>query len=215
MIHRFPAFGLYAIVNPEHKSADEVVTAVAAAVAGGAKVIQYRGKNGRRTALAQRLKKLCHECGIPLIVNDDLKLAQEIGADGVHLGRSDGSPAKARRMLGENAIIGVSCYDSIERALAARNQGASYAAFGRFFPSKTKPGAAPAAIATLSRAKEIMDIPIVAIGGITPDNGAELLREGADLLAVVEGIFGSGDPEAAARRYSMLFAAGEGRARQR
>ena len=202
---KFPASGLYAITQAAGKSADMLINEVAAAIRGGAAVVQYRDKNPFDAPfVARALVKLCHQHNVPLLINDDIELAAQVGADGVHLGREDNSVAKARQRLGSAAIIGVSCYNSVEQATAAQAQGATYAAFGRFFPSSSKPLAAPAQIETLRQAKLRLTIPIVAIGGILPENGAPLLAAGADLLAVIGGLFDH-DPEQSARAYQALF----------
>ena len=202
---KFPTRGLYAITQTANKSPDTVINEVAAAIKGGAVVVQYRDKNPvDAPLLARELVKICHQHNIPLLINDDIELATLVGADGVHLGREDGAISQAREQLGHDAIIGVSCYDFVEQAIAAQTQGASYAAFGRFFPSSSKPLAAPARIETLRQAKLALTIPIVAIGGILPENGAQLLTAGADLLAVIGGIFDH-QPEQSARAYQALF----------
>ncbi|WP_374088926.1 thiamine phosphate synthase [Methylomicrobium lacus] len=202
---KFPARGLYAITQTDHKAPDMVIAEVEAAIRGGAAVVQYRDKNPvDALTLARELVKVCHRHQVPLLVNDDLDLAIKAGADGVHLGKDDGHIREARKKLGAAAIIGISCYDSLDRALEAQAHGATYAAFGRFFPSGTKPLAAPARLETLRQAKQTLSIPIVAIGGILPENGAELLAAGADLLAVIGGIFDR-EPEASARAYQRLF----------
>lgn len=202
---QFPESGLYAITQTENKSPDTIINEVAAAIKGGAVVVQYRDKNPVDALfLARELVKICHQHNLPLLINDDIELASLVGADGVHLGREDGAVTQARNLLGNNAIIGVSCYDCVERAIAAEGQGATYAAFGRFFPSSSKPLAAPAHIETLRLAKCALTIPIVAIGGILPDNGGQLLAAGADLLAVIGGIFDD-QPEKSARAYQALF----------
>jgi len=195
-------------------AAPSLATQVAQAIAGGARVIQYRNKGGdphRRLREAQALLAVCRAGGVPLIVNDDVALAAHIGAEGVHLGRDDADPAGARTRLGPDAIIGVSCYDRLERGIAAQASGADYAAFGRFFPSRTKPLATPATPDLLRRAREILDIPLVAIGGITPDNGSILIAAGADMLAVVDAVFGQADIRAAAAAFAALFLDTEGR----
>lgn len=201
--------GLYAITNEDCLRTEESIDRVDAAIRGGARIIQYRNKRGdaacERQALA--LARLCAERGVLLIVNDDPRLAQECRA-GVHLGKTDSDIASARARLGRQAVIGVSCYNDLERALTAQAQGADYVAFGRFFPSRTKPDAVQATPALLRAAKARLRIPIVAIGGITPDNGAVLLEAGADALAVIDGVFGQPDPEQAARRYCELFTKG-------
>lgn len=202
---KFPASGLYAITQTANKSPDTVINEVAAAIKGGAIIVQYRDKNPVNAPyLAHELVKICHRHKVPLLINDDIELAALVGADGVHLGKEDGAVTQARKQLGSAAIIGVSCYDAVEQAIAAQAQGATYAAFGRFFPSSSKPLAAPAHIETLQQAKLTLTIPIVAIGGILPNNGAQLLAAGADLLAVIGGIF-EHQPEQSARAYQALF----------
>lgn len=203
---RFPLRGLYAITREGYPNAAALTEAVAAAIRGGATAIQYRAKATADPLIeAERLLAVCRTAAVPLIVNDDVALARRIGADGVHLGRDDLNPTEARRRLGPDAIIGVSCYDSVDLAVRAEEEGADYAAFGRFFPSKTKPAAPCARLETLTLAKQRLHIPLVAIGGVTPDNGGLLRQAGADLLAVVEGVFGGDDPEAAARQFTALF----------
>ena len=202
---KFPAKGLYAITQTENKTADTILNEVAAAIRGGAAVVQYRDKNpADAVALGKALVEICHRQKVPLLINDDVELAILTGADGVHIGKDDGHVAAARQRLGAGAIIGVSCYDSLERALEAQTHGAGYVAFGRFFPSGSKPLAAPAHIETLQQARLMLHIPIVAIGGILPENGAALIAAGADMLAVIGGIFDH-EPEQAANAYRALF----------
>ena len=202
---RFPAHGLYAITQTHNKSGDTIINEVEAAIRGGAVIVQYRDKNPTDAlSLAIELAKICHKHKVPLIINDDVELAANAGADGVHIGKEDGAIAHVRKRLGSDAIIGVSCYNFVEQALDAQGQGATYVAFGRFFPSSSKPLAAPAQMETLQQAKLALKIPIVAIGGILPENGAELLAAGADLLAVIGGLFES-QPERSARAYQALF----------
>ena len=199
--------GLYAI-TPDLIATEALLDAVEAAIRGGAIWIQYRNKTAAfedRKRQAQALCQLCHRCRVPLIVNDDPRLAWDIGADGVHLGQDDPHYEEARALLGPQAILGVSCYNSLDQAVSAQRIGANYVAFGRFFPSKTKPEAKQAPLALLHEARRQLSIPIVAIGGITPENGGALIEAGADLLAVIEGVFGQPDLEAAARRYTELF----------
>ncbi len=203
---KFPSRGLYAITQTEHKSADTIVNEVIAVIKGGAAVVQYRDKNPvDALSLARELVKICHQQHVPLLINDDVELAARTGADGVHLGREDGAISQARKRLGNDAIIGISCYDCVGQAITAQTEGATYVAFGRFFPSNSKPLAAPAHIETLRQAKRELAIPIVAIGGILPNNGAPLLEAGADLLAVIGGLFDH-QPEQSARAYRALFA---------
>jgi len=198
--------GLYAITDGS--GLPTLPAAVESAIRGGARLVQYREKSldaGRRHLEARALMEVCRGHGVPLIVNDDVALAAEIGADGVHLGRDDGRIEDARVRLGPRALIGVSCYDSLERAVQAAHDGADYVAFGSFFASGSKPAAVRAAPALLVEARHKLDIPLCAIGGITPQNGAELVAAGADMLAAINGVFAAADVETAARAYSGLF----------
>ena len=201
--------GLYAITDASLQAPERLAARVAAVLEGGAALIQYRDKSAdaaRRLAQARELAALCRAQGALLIVNDDVELARAAGAHGVHLGRDDVAPAEARAQLGRDAIIGVSCYNEWDRAQRAAAAGADYIAFGRFFVSRTKPGAVQAETALLTRARRELSLPVAAIGGITADNGAALIEAGADLLAVVRDIFGRDDSRAAAERYRELFA---------
>lgn len=200
--------GLYAITDPELCARRGLETTVSAALRGGAVMIQYRDKGAdheRRMQEAGVLLQLCRRQHAPLIINDDIELARAVGADGVHLGAEDAPLRAARSRLGEHAIIGVSCYDSMELARRAQTAGADYVAFGSFADSPTKPDTVRASLDLLREAGEKLNLPIVAIGGITPGNAQPLVEAGARFLAVISGIFGTDDPETAARRYSALF----------
>jgi len=200
--------GLYAIADRTYVEESNFEPAVSAALEGGARIIQYRDKQSgiaQREAIAHRLNRLCRKHGVPFLVNDDVGLALAVGAAGVHIGREDPDIAAARRALGKKAIVGVSCYNELERARRAQAAGADYVAFGRFFPSRTKPRAVQATTGLLQAARAELAIPIVAIGGITPENGASLIEAGADALAVIEGVFNQPDIRAAAERYARLF----------
>ncbi len=201
----FPASGLYAITQNNNKSAEQTIAEVTAAIKGGAVVIQYRNKiQNDYVALAIDILVICRKHQVPLIINDDIDLAERIGADGLHMGRDDGDLTQARQRMGNAFLIGISCYDSLAQAIAAENNGATYVAFGRFFASGSKPLAAPADIDTLRKAKKRIHIPIVAIGGILPENGAQLLHAGANMLAVIGGVFDK-NPEQSAQSYLPLF----------
>ena len=200
----FPARGLYAITDGPRADLFDVCEA---AMRGGAKLIQYRDKiadRERRHDEAVKLAALCARHHVPLIINDDVDLAAEVGAAGVHLGEDDASIASARKRLGNAAIIGVSCYDSLERARNLAAAGADYLAFGAFYPSTTKPHNRSAQ-ANLLRDAQALGKPLVAIGGITPDNAASLIAAGADFVAAISGVFGPSDVADAARRYASLF----------
>ncbi len=201
--------GLYAITGNTHDDMP-LPDAVDAALAGGARLIQYREKSlpfDERLAQAQQLVEHCRKHAVPLIINDDIELAEACSADGVHLGSDDATPEMARMRLGAAAVIGVSCYNSPERAQAATNAGANYVAFGRFHTSTSKPAAVAAGTELLLTARRRITLPIVAIGGITPENGGPLLAAGADMLAAIHGVFGQPDIRAAAARYAALFRA--------
>ncbi len=213
MVHRTPKLrGLYGIASVEPANQQNLVAQVEEAIRGGVKAVQYRAKGITAVAgLAQasELLRLCRSAGIPLIVNDNLDLASRIGADGIHLGKDDVDPALARLRLGPEAIIGISCYNSFERAVTAQQMGADYVAFGSFYPSNTKPKAVRAKVDLLERAAQDLSTPIVAIGGITPENGGALLQAGADMLAVIDGLFAQPDIKDACSRFTQLFASTE------
>ena len=195
--------GLYVIAD---SSLPQTSSKVEQALQGGVKLVQIRDKRPHPDIDAMRaIAKVCRQFEVPLLINDDIELALQVDADGVHLGQSDTKLAEARQQLGENAIIGITCHDQIELAKQAEAGGADYVAFGRFFPSQTKPEAPPAAIDILRQAKRELHIPVVAIGGITPDNGASLIQAGADMLAVIHAVFGQEDVTTAAQKFSQLF----------
>lgn len=201
---RLPRGGLYAISDGPRA---DLLAACEAALCGGAALLQYRDKTGdhaRRRDEASALAALCAHYRVALIVNDDAELAANVGATGVHLGERDAAVAGARARLGADAIIGVSCYNSIERARQAASEGADYLAFGAFFPSPTKPHALRATPGLLRTARPL-GLPLVAIGGITPDNARVLLAAGADLLAVLGAVFEADDPAAAVRALVSCF----------
>ena len=200
--------GLYAITDPVLLPEQRLVAAVEQALFGGARLVQYRDKRAAKMRPLNQIKvlnALCQRHQIPLIINDDIELAVQIGAAGVHLGKDDPPLAEARAQLGAHAIIGVSCYDRLDLALAAARAGADYVAFGSFFPSPTKPTEVRASVKLLQQARAALEVPIVAIGGITPENAPLLLDVGADALAVVSAVFGQPDIQAAARRFAQLF----------
>ncbi len=203
--HRDWSRGLY-LLTPDEPDTGALLARVDA-VLDHAALLQYRNKSASaalRRQQAEALLVLCKARGVRLIVNDDLALAQAISADGVHLGEDDGDVQAARATLGPDALIGVSCYDDLERARAAVATGASYIAFGAIFPSSTKPNARRASFDLLRDSADLR-LPRVAIGGITPDNARLVVAAGADLIAVISGVFDAPDPPAAARAYSACF----------
>ncbi|HEC12490.1 MAG TPA: thiamine phosphate synthase [Acidiferrobacteraceae bacterium] len=203
-----PITGLYAIADTQLIDSETLTEKVAQAIAGGARLIQYRDKthhSTQRQHQAQQLKTLCQQHGVPLIINDNIELAKKIRASGVHLGRDDDDIKLARKTLGKDAIIGISCYNDLARAIEAEKGGADYVAFGRFFDSPTKPNAIQAESGLLKQAKTTLTIPIVAIGGISSENGGYLIDAGANSLAVISGVFAATNVYAAAWAYSKLF----------
>jgi len=186
--------GLYAI-TPDIVDIALLVAKVDAAIAGGAQIIQYRNKSAAPALLrkqAAMLSRVCDGGGALFIVNDDVALAREVGAAGVHLGEDDGDVGRARAAGGEAMLIGVSCYNDLSRAKRLVGEGADYVAFGSFHSSLTKPGARRAEPALLRRAKRL-GVPVVAIGGITAGNGRALVEAGADALAVISDVFAHDD----------------------
>lgn len=199
--------GLYA-VTPDLAFSGQLTDKVEAAIAGGARMIQYRNKSAGealRREQAGALLAICRRHGVPLIINDHLALALEIDADGVHLGGDDGSVPDARKMLGAGRILGVSCYNVLQKALDAERAGADYVAFGSFFTSGVKPGAVRASLELLRKARRDLSVPVVAIGGITRENAAQLVAAGADSVAVISALFASEDVALAARQFCDLF----------
>jgi thiamine-phosphate pyrophosphorylase len=203
---RWPRRGLYAI-TPDEADTGRLLARVETVLRAGAAWLQYRNKPASEDLRAEQalaLQPLCRSFDVPLIINDDWALAAAIGAAGVHLGEDDGEIALARHELGPDAILGASCYDDAGLARQATFAGASYVAFGAFFPSPTKPHARRATL-DLLRAAAVLGVPRVAIGGITPDNARPLVEAGADLVAVISGVFDAPDPAAATRAYISCF----------
>jgi len=198
--------GLYAI-TPDEPDTVELLRKVKLALLGGALVLQYRNKaadKALRLEQAAALRELTSEFDVPLIINDDVTLAQRVAADGVHLGGSDGSLADARAELGRGKLIGMSCYNRLALAHEAVSEGADYVAFGSFFASTVKPDAVAATPDLLRQAHREIAVPLVAIGGITLHNGAQLFEAGADALAVISAVFSARDIQGAARQFANL-----------
>lgn len=195
--------GLYAI-TPEHTDGGLLLRQVGQALEGGIAMLQYRRKGAQNVGEARELAAMCRRAGVPFVVNDDLALALACGADGVHLGREDGELAAARTELGDK-LLGVSCYDSLDSARAAVAAGADYVAFGSVFASPTKPAAVRAPLRLFAEARAL-GVPLVAIGGINLENAPQLIRAGADALAVISDLFEPDDIAARARAYGKLFA---------
>ncbi len=201
--------GLYAI-TPDGRDTASLLARLRPALTGGVALVQYRNKLASPTERRQEaaaVLTLCREFAVPLIINDDLALALELGAEGVHLGREDcpGGLAAARQALGPGRILGVSCYNEFALAAEAAASGADYVAFGALFPSATKPEAARAPLALLVQARRELGCPVAGIGGITLDNAFDAIAAGADLLAVITDLFDAPDIQARAQAYAGLF----------
>ncbi len=202
--------GLYA-VTPDEQDTDVLLAKVEAALHGGIHVLQYRNKRADhklQTQQARAILPLCRQYQVPFIINDSIKLCLTLDADGVHLGADDGNLAEARARLGAGKILGASCYNRLDLALAAAEAGADYAAFGACFISGTKPNAVVAPLDLFTQARQLVDVPLVAIGGITLENATQAIQAGADAIAVVGALFGSENSlliEASARQFSQLF----------
>ena len=199
--------GLYAI-TPDIADTQLLLAKVEAALQGGINMLQYRNKAANhklQTQQARAILPLCRQYNVPLIINDSVKLCLTLDADGVHLGADDGNLAEVRNRIGQHKILGASCYNHFDLALQAEKQGASYVAFGACFPSSTKPNAPVAGLDLFVRAKNELNIPAVAIGGITLQNAPQVLHAGASAIAVVGALFNVEDIKASSQQFSNLF----------
>lgn len=200
--------GLYGITSPALTGSKNVLESTRKALEGGMKILQYRDKTlpyNEQLKQAVEIRALCHRYHALLIINDDVRLAQAVQADGIHLGHSDAAIEEARKILGNQIIIGCSCYNRLELAVEAEHKGADYVAFGRFFPSVTKPQALQAHPEILSEARSQLDIPLCAIGGVTTDNAPALIALGADMVAVINDLFAAQDIRHKAQQFVQLF----------
>ena len=203
--------GLYIITDAHiaQQARQPIEALIAQAIAGGARIVQYRNKHASASTQHQealRLAQLCRTQQVTFLVNDDVDLAVAVDADGVHLGQGDLPIAHARQRLGAQKIIGITCHNELVLAERAQAEGADYVAFGRFFASHSKPDAPGATLDTLIQAKQCLQLPICAIGGITPDNAPQLIECGVDMLAVIHAVLSAEDIEQAARQFANLFA---------
>lgn len=206
MISRPRISGLYAITDSTLLQG-RLLAAVTEALAGGVRIVQYRDKSTdtvRRQQEAMALLALCRAHQVPLLINDDVALALAVGADGVHLGQGDSSLREARQRLGPDAIIGITCHDRLDLAAAAASGGADYLAFGAMFTSTSKPGARHCPLSILADARRFA-LPLVAIGGITPDNAKDVIAAGADALAVIASLWQATDITRRAHQFSQEF----------
>ena len=199
--------GLYAI-TPDSADLNTLIQKTKSVIEGGAFMVQYRSKILNRDVKMQQcaaILRLCREYEIPCIVNDDVDMCRILEADGVHLGEKDDNIAEVRHILGEDAIIGSSCYDQLNRANEAQKEGASYVAFGAMFPTSTKPNAPRATLALLKEAKREIQIPVVAIGGITVNNAHDVIKTGIDAIAVITSLYEAKTIKETAETFAKMF----------
>jgi len=206
--HKDKLKGLYAITDESLITEEYFSNTIELALQGGARIIQYRDKSNnaqKRLQQARALRSLCKQYQAVFIINDDIELAITVNADGVHLGKDDALISEARQTLGKDAIIGISCYNDINLAIAAEKNSADYVAFGAMFSSSTKPEAINANIDIISNAKQRLSIPVCAIGGITDKNIQQLTRQGVDMTAVISSLFTTNDVKDTADSLSKYF----------
>lgn len=199
--------GLYAITDSKLMGSD-LISKTEQAILGGINILQYRNKTApleQQEQEAFKLAQLCKKNNVLFLINDNVELALKVDADGVHLGQQDTPLQQARKRLGKDKVIGITCHNEIKLAVEAQAKGADYVAFGRFFNSETKPSALPAELSLISESKKSISIPIVAIGGVTQETAPLLLEEGTDMLAVIHGIFAQDDILSTARKFVEII----------
>jgi thiamine-phosphate pyrophosphorylase len=199
--------GLY-LVTPDWDDTDKLVAATAQAIAGGASLLQYRHKTASaelRTEQAAALLTLCRRLNVPLIINDHLDLCERIDADGIHVGGTDASVAEVRTKLGKAKIVGASCYGDLQLARDASAAGASYVAFGGFYPSRVKKYEVTTSPDIITRALSDIDLPLCVIGGMTPQNARSLIELGAHAVAAISSVYAATDHRSAAAEFASMF----------
>lgn len=199
--------GLYAI-TPDEQNTDVLLAKVEATLQGGISILQYRNKlagHKLQTQQARALLPLCRQYRVPFIINDSIKLCLTLDADGVHLGADDGNLSVARARLGADKIMGASCYNRFDLAVSAQQAGADYVAFGACFASSTKPHAPVADLELFGQARGQLQVPSVAIGGITLENASSVISAGADSIAVINAIFSTDDIKTQTKKFNLLF----------
>ena len=199
--------GLY-LVTPDWDDTERLLAVTRAALEAGVVLLQYRHKTADpalRRQQATALLALCRQFDCPFIINDHVELALEIGADGVHVGGTDAAVFAVRAQIGGNRILGASCYGDLELAKAAHAAGASYVAYGGFYPSKVKKYPVTTAVDILKQSRDAVPLPSVVIGGMTPENAVRLIAAGADMVAAISSVYLADDPKQAARAFAALF----------
>ena len=200
--------GLY-LVTPDWDDTDQLLSVTESALKAGVALLQYRHKTATEALQrlqATALRDLCRQYKVPFIINDHLALCEKIDADGVHVGGTDATVAAVRSVIGPNKIVGASCYGDLQRAHDAAAAGASYVAFGGFYPSRVKKYEVSTPVDIVSRAKASLAVPVCVIGGMTPENAAPLVAEGSDMVAAISSIYQHEHPALAAAAFVKLFA---------
>lgn len=201
--------GLY-LVTPNWDDTERLLAVTEQALGAGVALLQYRHKDASPALRAEQgaaLLALCRRHGVPLIINDHVDLCRALDADGIHVGGTDATLAEVRAAVGPDKIVGASCYGDLPRALAAQAAGASYVAFGGFYPSRVKQYAVTTAPSILDEARAVITVPSVVIGGMTPENAAPLVARGTDMVAAISSVYLADDPAAAVHRFRALFLA--------
>ena len=199
--------GLY-LVTPDWDDTERLIAVSEQAIRGGASLLQYRHKTASepvRQEQAAALLELCRRLNVPLIINDHLELCEAIDADGIHVGGTDASVASMRARLGPSKIVGASCYGDLQLARDAQDSGASYVAFGGFYPSRVKKYAVTTAPNIITLALNELNLPICVIGGMTPENSRVLIDHGAHMVAAISSVYSAANPHLAATHFSQMF----------
>lgn len=202
-----PLRGLY-LVTPDWDDTERLLKVTEAALHGGVRLLQYRHKTADaalRLVQASALLALCRQYGCPLIINDHLDLCLQLDADGVHVGGTDVGVAAIRAALGADKIVGASCYGDLTLAQTAQRDGASYVAYGGFYPSRVKKYPVTTSPDIITQSRAMIALPMVVIGGMTVDNVAPLVAQGADMAAAISSVYAAADPQRAAREIAQLF----------
>ena len=199
--------GLY-LVTPDWDDTERLLAVTDVALTAGASLVQYRHKDASPALRAEQgaaLLALCRSHGRPLVINDHIDLCRELDADGVHLGGTDGPVAQARALLGPDKIVGASCYGELKLAESAQQAGASYVAFGGFYPSPVKKYSFVTPPELVEVWRDRVALQMVVIGGMTPANAAPLVRRGAAMVAAITSVYAAADPAASVREFCALF----------
>lgn len=205
---KMPGKGLYVITEHEQLGFTEVLSRTELILQSGIVALQYRNKfadTRQKLFEARQLQSLCKRYATLFVINDDVELAIELQSDGIHIGREDPGCMTTRSRVGKNMLVGVSCYNDLNLAEAACSCGADYIAFGAMFPTSSKANTSKASPDIIKTAKQRYNLPVVAIGGITPENCRPVLKAGADMLAVISSVYLATDPPSVVNHFNQLI----------